>query len=51
MKASAVKCVAIFLVVSLACLSHTFAVLRPLFPIKPEPPLQKQTVNNELQRA
>jgi hypothetical protein len=38
MKANAVKCVAIFLVVSIACLSQTFAVLRPLFPIKPAPP-------------
>jgi hypothetical protein len=41
MKANAVKCVAMFLVVSVACLSQTFAVLRPLFPIKPEPPLAR----------
>jgi hypothetical protein len=39
MKPSAVKCIAMFLAVSFACLSHTFAVLRPLFPIKPEAPL------------
>ena len=38
MKANPVKTVTVFLVVSVACLSHTFAVLRPLFPIKPEPP-------------
>ena len=36
-----VKCVAVFLVVSFVCLSHTFAVFRPLFPIKPEPPFAK----------
>jgi hypothetical protein len=34
------KRAAVFLVVSFACLSQTFAVLRPLFPIKPEPPLR-----------
>jgi hypothetical protein len=38
MKASAVKYLAMFLVVSFGCVSHTFAVLRPLFPSKPEPP-------------
>ncbi len=38
MKAGTVKCIAMFLIVSFACSSHTFAVLRPLFPIKPEPP-------------
>jgi hypothetical protein len=38
MKASAVKYIAMFLVVSSASLSQAFAVLRPLFPIKPEPP-------------
>jgi hypothetical protein len=38
MKANAVKCVAMFLVVSVACLWNAFAVLRPLYPIKPEPP-------------
>jgi hypothetical protein len=32
------KCVAMFLIVSFGCLSHAFAVLRPLFPIKAEPP-------------
>jgi hypothetical protein len=36
-----VKCIAMLLVVSFACLSHTFAVLRPLFPMKPEPPFAK----------
>jgi hypothetical protein len=35
------KCIAMLLVVSFACLSQTFAVLRPLFPIKPEPPFAK----------
>jgi hypothetical protein len=34
------KRAAVFLVVSFACLSQTFAVLRPLFPSKPEPPLR-----------
>ena len=34
------KRAAVFLVVSFACLSQTFAVLRPLFPAKPEPPLR-----------
>ena len=34
-----VKRLILFLIVSLACLSHTFAVLRPLFPIKTDPPL------------
>ena len=38
MKANPVKSVAMFLIVSFACLSQTLAVLRPLFPIKPEPP-------------
>jgi hypothetical protein len=38
MKAATVKCVEMFLIVSFACLSHTFAVLRPMFQIKPEPP-------------
>jgi hypothetical protein len=38
MKAGTVKYVAMFLIVSFACLSHTFAVLQPLFPIKPAPP-------------
>jgi len=37
-KPAKVKCATVFVVVSFACLSHTFAVLRPLFPIKPEPP-------------
>jgi hypothetical protein len=37
-KANPVKSVATFLIVSFACLSQTLAVLRPLFPIKPEPP-------------
>jgi hypothetical protein len=36
-----VKRVAVFLVVSFACSSDTFAVLRPLFAIKPEPPFAK----------
>jgi len=38
MKANPVKPLAMFLIVSFACLSHALAVLRPLFPIKPEPP-------------
>ena len=38
MKPGDVKCLILFVVVSFACLSHTFAVLRPLFPIKPQPP-------------
>ena len=38
MKAGTIKCVAMFLIVSFAWLSHTFAVLGQLFPIKPEPP-------------
>jgi hypothetical protein len=38
MKANLVKSIAMFLIVSFACLSQTLAVLRPLFPIKPVPP-------------
>jgi len=33
------KCAAVFTFVSLAFVSQTFAVVRPLFPVKPEPPL------------
>src|SRR5581483_9227942 len=42
LKANAVKSVAMFLVVSVACLLHTFAGLQPLFPIKPEAPFAKE---------
>jgi len=34
------KCAAVFTFVSLAFVSQTFAVVRPLFPVKPEPPLR-----------
>jgi hypothetical protein len=32
------KCAAVFVLVSIAFVSQTFAVLRPLFPAKPAPP-------------
>jgi hypothetical protein len=38
MKATSVKSVAMFSDGFFFVLSHTFAVLRPLFPVKPEPP-------------
>ena len=34
------KCAAVFIFVFLALASQTFAVLRPLFPVKPEPPIR-----------
>jgi len=34
------KCAAVFIFVSLVLASQTFAVLRPLFPVKPEPPVR-----------
>jgi hypothetical protein len=49
MKANAVACVAMFWSFPLRAY-RTFAVFRPLFPIKPEPPLQKQTVSSEPSR-
>jgi hypothetical protein len=38
-RAANMKCAAVFTFVSLAFVSQTFAVVRPLFPVKPEPPL------------
>ena len=38
-RAANMKCAAVFTFVSLAFVSQTFAVARPLFPVKPEPPL------------
>jgi hypothetical protein len=38
------KCAAAFLVVSLALVSQTFAMLRPIFPVKADPPFGGATV-------
>ena len=38
------KCAAVFVIVSLAFLSQAFAVLRPLFPVKPAPPFGDQVI-------
>ena len=38
------KCAAVFTFVSLAFVSQTFAVVRPLFPVKPEPPLSGSAI-------
>ena len=40
-----VKCVAVFLVVSFCVLIAHIRRLRPLFPIKPEPPLQERKLS------
>jgi hypothetical protein len=37
--AANMKCAAVFSFLLLAFVSQTFAVVRPLFPVKPEPPL------------
>ena len=34
------KVAVVFISISLVLASQTFAVLRPLFPVKPEPPLR-----------
>ena len=39
-KATSMKFAAVFIFISLVLGSQTFAVLRPLFPVKPEPPLR-----------
>ena len=39
-KATSMKFAAVFIFISLVLASQTFAVLRPLFPVKPEPPLR-----------
>jgi len=38
------KCAAVFIFVSLALALQTFAVLRPLFPVKPEPPFGGEAI-------
>jgi hypothetical protein len=38
------KCAAVFVLVSIAFVSQTFAVLRPLFPAKPAPPLSGEAI-------
>jgi hypothetical protein len=38
------KCAAVFMVVSLALVSQTFAMLRPIFPVKAEPPFGGGTI-------
>ncbi len=38
-RAANMKCAAVLTVLLLAFVSQTFAVVRPLFPVKPEPPL------------
>ena len=39
-KATRMKFAVVFIFISLVLASQTFAVLRPLFPVKPEPPLR-----------
>jgi hypothetical protein len=39
-KATSMKVAVVFIFISLVLASQTFAVLRPLFPVKPEPPLR-----------
>jgi hypothetical protein len=43
-RAANMKCAAVFTFVSLAFVSQTFAVVRPLFPVKPEPPLSGSAI-------
>ncbi|HEU5313234.1 MAG TPA: hypothetical protein VFU08_05360 [Candidatus Udaeobacter sp.] len=38
------KCAAVFILVSIAFVSQTFAVLRPLFPAKPAPPFSGEVI-------
>ncbi len=38
------KCAALFIFVSVAFASQTFAVLRPLFPAKPAPPFGSEAI-------
>ena len=38
------KCAAVFVLVSIAFVSQTFAVLRPLFPAKPAPPFSGEFI-------
>ena len=38
------KCAAVFVIVSIAFVSQTFAVLRPLFPAKPAPPFSGEVI-------
>jgi hypothetical protein len=39
-KATSMKLAVVFIFISLMLASQTFAVLRPRFPVKPEPPLR-----------
>jgi hypothetical protein len=38
------KCAAVSILASLALVSQAFAVLRPLFPVKPAPPFDGETI-------
>src|SRR2546427_10307685 len=38
------KCAAVFIFVSVALASQTFAFLRPLFPVNPEPPFRGEAI-------
>jgi hypothetical protein len=38
------KCAAVFILVSIAFVAQTFAVLRPLFPAKPAPPFNGEVI-------
>jgi hypothetical protein len=38
------KCAAVSILASLALVSQAFAVLRPLFPVKPAPPFSGETI-------
>ena len=39
------KCAAVSVFVSIAFVSQTFAVLRPLFPVKPAPPFGAEVIS------
>jgi hypothetical protein len=44
LRAADMKCAAVFVIVSIAFVSQTFAVLRPLFPAKPAPPFSGEAI-------
>src|SRR2546430_10263025 len=44
LRAADMKCAAVSIFVSIAFVSQTFAVLRPLFPAKPAPPFSGESI-------
>ncbi|PYK15925.1 MAG: hypothetical protein DME55_12965 [Verrucomicrobia bacterium] len=44
LRAADMKCAVVFILVSIAFVSQTFAVLRPLFPAKPAPPFSGEVI-------